>query len=50
MAAKKDTRKSAKSKSAIGRTSKGFADDERLAMREQLQELNAEGRRSPRAD
>src|SRR5271165_6794332 len=50
MTAKKGTRKSAKSTSAIGKTSKGFTDDERVAMRERLQELKAEGRRGPRAD
>jgi uncharacterized protein YdhG (YjbR/CyaY superfamily) len=50
MTAKKGTRKSAKSTSAIGKTSKGFTDEERVAMRERLQELKAEGRRGPRAD
>jgi uncharacterized protein YdhG (YjbR/CyaY superfamily) len=50
MSAKKGTRKSAKSTSAIGKTSKGFTDDERVAMRERLQELKAEGRRGPRAN
>jgi uncharacterized protein YdhG (YjbR/CyaY superfamily) len=50
MTAKKGTRKSAKSTSAIGKTSQGFTDDERVAMRERLQELKAEGRRGPRAD
>ncbi len=48
MTAKKGTRKSAKSTSEIGKTSKGFTDDERVAMRERLQELKAEGRRGPR--
>ncbi len=50
MTAKKGTRKSAKSTGAIGKTSKGFTDDERLAMKERLQELKAEGRRGPRGD
>ncbi len=50
MTAKKGTRKSAKSTSEIGKTSKGFTDNERVAMRERLQELKAEGRRGPRAD
>ncbi len=50
MTAKRGTRKSAKSTSALGKTSKGFTDDERVAMRERLQELKAEGRRGPRAD
>ena len=43
MTAKKDTRKSAKSTSAIGKTSKGFTDEERAAMKERRQELKAEG-------
>ena len=50
MTAKKGTRKSAKSTSAIGNTSKGFTDEERVAMKERLQELKAEGRRGPRTD
>jgi hypothetical protein len=50
MTAKKGGRKSAKSTSAIGKTSKGFTDDERVAIREHLKELKAEGRRGPRAD
>jgi hypothetical protein len=49
MTAKKGTRKSANSSSAIGKTSKRFTDEERAAMREYLQE-KAEGRRGPRAD
>jgi uncharacterized protein YdhG (YjbR/CyaY superfamily) len=44
MAAKKGTPKSAKSTSAIGKTSKGFTDDERVAMRERAQELKAAAR------
>jgi uncharacterized protein YdhG (YjbR/CyaY superfamily) len=48
--ANKGTRKSARSASAIGKTSKGFTDDERVAMRERLQELKAEGRRRSPAD
>ena len=50
MTAKKGTQKSAKSTSAIGKTSKGFTDEERAAMKEHAQELKAEGRRGPRAD
>ena len=50
MTAKKGTRKSAKSTSAIEKTSEGFTDEERAAMRERLKELKAEGRRGPRAD
>jgi uncharacterized protein YdhG (YjbR/CyaY superfamily) len=47
--AKKGTQKSAKSTTAIGKTSKGFTDEERAAMRERAQELKAAARRSPRA-
>ena len=43
MTAKKGTQKSAKSTRAIGKTSKGFTDEERVAMREHLQELKADG-------
>ena len=50
MTAKKGTRKSAKSTSAIGKTSKGFTDEERAAMREHAQELKAERRRGSSAD
>jgi len=49
MTAKKRTPKSAKSTSAIGKTSKGFTDGERVAIKERLQELKAEGRRGSRA-
>jgi uncharacterized protein YdhG (YjbR/CyaY superfamily) len=45
------TRKqSARSTTAIGKTVKGFTDEERAAMRERVQELKAAGRRGPRAD
>jgi uncharacterized protein YdhG (YjbR/CyaY superfamily) len=37
----KATQKSAKSTTAIGKTSKGFTDEERAAMRERAQELKA---------
>jgi uncharacterized protein YdhG (YjbR/CyaY superfamily) len=50
MPAKKSTPKSAKSTSAIGKTSKGFTDEERLAMREHAQELKAERRRGSGAE
>ena len=50
MTAKKGTRKSAKSASEIGKTSRGFTDEERVAMKERRQELKAEGRRGPGAD
>jgi uncharacterized protein YdhG (YjbR/CyaY superfamily) len=49
MSAKKATQKSAKS-TAIGKTFKGFTDEERVAMKERAQELKAAARRGPRAD
>src|SRR5437660_7580461 len=45
--AMKDTPKSAQSTTA--KTSKGFTDDERAAMRDRAQELKAAARRGPRA-
>jgi hypothetical protein len=48
--AKKGTQQSAKSTSAIGKTSKRFTDVERAAMKERVQELKAAARRGPRAD
>jgi uncharacterized protein YdhG (YjbR/CyaY superfamily) len=45
MSPRKDTRKSARS-GAIGKTSKGFTDEERAAMRERAEELKAEARAS----
>jgi hypothetical protein len=48
--AKKGTQKSAKSTTAIGKTFKGFTDEERVAMKERVQELKAAARRDPRAD
>jgi len=48
--AKKGTQKSAKSTTAIGKTFKGFTDEERIAMKERIQELKAVARRGPRAD
>jgi uncharacterized protein YdhG (YjbR/CyaY superfamily) len=50
MSAKKTTQKSAKSTTASGKTSKGFTDEERAAMKERAQELKAEAGRRPRAD
>jgi hypothetical protein len=50
MSAKKATQKPAKSTTATGKTSKGFTDEERLAMKERAQELKAAARRGPRAD
>jgi hypothetical protein len=47
--AKKDTQKSAKSATAIGKGSKGFTDEERAAMQERAQELKAAARPDPRA-
>ncbi len=46
----KDTQKSAKSTTAIDKTSKGFTDEERVAMKERVQEQKAAARRGPRAD
>jgi uncharacterized protein YdhG (YjbR/CyaY superfamily) len=50
MSAKKATQKSAKSTTASGKKSKGFTDEERVAMKERAQELKAAARRGPRAD
>jgi uncharacterized protein YdhG (YjbR/CyaY superfamily) len=47
--AKKATQKSAKSTTAIGKTFKGFTDEERVAMKERAQELKAAARRGGRA-
>ena len=44
MSPKKATQKSAKSTTAIGKTFKGFTDEERAAMKERAQELKAEAR------
>ena len=48
-ATKKAAKKSAKSTTAIGKTTKGLTDEERAAMKERLQELKT-ARRGPRAD
>ena len=45
----KDTQKSAKSTTAIDKTSEGFTDEERVAMKERVQERKAAARRGPRA-
>ena len=50
MSPKKDTQKSAKSTTAINKKFKGFEDEERVAMKERIQELKAAARRGPRAD
>jgi uncharacterized protein YdhG (YjbR/CyaY superfamily) len=46
----KDTQKSAKSTTASEKTSEGFTDEERVAMKERAQELKAAARRGRRAD
>src|SRR5262245_9042313 len=45
MSLKKGTRKSTRSNTTGGKTSKGFTDEERAAMKERAQELKAEARR-----
>ncbi|MEP6759590.1 MAG: DUF1801 domain-containing protein [Actinomycetota bacterium] len=50
MSAKKATKKSAKGKTAIGKTSKTFTDEERVAMKERVQEQKAVARRGSRED
>ena len=47
--AKKGTRRSAESTTAIDKKSKGFTDEERAAMKERAQELKGEARRGARA-
>ncbi len=49
MSEEKDTQKSAKRTTATSRTSKGFTDEERAAMKERAREVKAEARRGPRA-
>ena len=44
MSPKKDTQESAESTTAIGKTVKGFTDEERAAMKERAQELKAAAR------
>ena len=48
--AKKGAQKSPKSTTATGKKPKGFTDEERVAMKERVQELKAAARRGPRAD
>jgi uncharacterized protein YdhG (YjbR/CyaY superfamily) len=48
--AKKGTQKSPKITTATGKKTKGFTDEERVAMRERLQELKADARRGRRED
>jgi hypothetical protein len=50
MSPKNDTQKSGKSTTAIKKKSKGFTDDERVAMKERIQELKAATRGGSRAD
>jgi hypothetical protein len=45
-----DTQKSARSATAIDKTSKGFTGEEKAAMRERARELKAAARRGPRGD
>jgi uncharacterized protein YdhG (YjbR/CyaY superfamily) len=49
MSPKKDAPDSARSAKATGRAANGFTHEERAAMRERAQELNAEARRGPGA-
>jgi uncharacterized protein YdhG (YjbR/CyaY superfamily) len=49
MSAKKVTQKSAESTTVSGKKSKGFTDEERVAMKERAQELKASARRGARA-
>ncbi len=46
----KGAQKSTKSTAGIGKTSEGFTDEERAAMKERARELKAAARRGPRAD
>jgi uncharacterized protein YdhG (YjbR/CyaY superfamily) len=46
----KDTKKSAKSTTAIDKSSKGLSDEELAALKETIQERKAEARRGKRAD
>ena len=50
MSPKKDPRKSGKRTTATGKPFKGFTEEERVAMKERVQELKASARRGPRAD
>jgi uncharacterized protein YdhG (YjbR/CyaY superfamily) len=50
MSPKKQTPKSARSTTTTNKKPKGFTEEERAAMKERTQELNAEARRGPRSD
>jgi uncharacterized protein YdhG (YjbR/CyaY superfamily) len=49
MKPKKETQKSAKSATVTNKAATGFSEEERLAMKERVQELKAEARRGPHA-
>jgi hypothetical protein len=46
----KDTQKSAKTTTATGKTSKGFTDEERVAIKDRVQEVKTAARRGAQAD
>src|SRR5438445_9626708 len=50
MSPRKETQKSAKGTTAIGRKFKGLIDEQRVARKARMQELKAAARRGPRAD
>ncbi|PYQ70224.1 MAG: hypothetical protein DMG01_27870 [Acidobacteria bacterium] len=50
MSPRKDTQKSAKNTTSINKKFKGFTAEERVAMKERIQELKASARGGPRAD
>ena len=50
MSPKKNTKKSSRSTTATDKKLKGLTDEERVAMKERIQELKATARRGPRAD
>ena len=50
MSPRKDTQKSAKNTTSINKKFKGFTAEERVAMKERIQELKASARRGPRVD
>ena len=50
MSPRKDTQKSAKNTTSINKKFKGFTAEERVAMKERIQELKASARCGPRAD
>ncbi len=50
MSPKRNTKKSSRSNTATEKKLEGFTDEERVAMKERIQELKATARRGPRAD